>query len=321
MKLNIKQAHERIIIFDLIRGLAIIGVVIYHFAFDLRLLEFIQIDVTQNIYWVAFARILAGSFLALTGISLVLAHVNYMKWDAFFRRFFIIAGAALIISIVTYYSYPDMFVYFGILHAIALFSLLALPFLRLPLLIVFISALLVLILPFIFDNEIFNQKELSWIGFWQVPPFTADLVPIFPAFSATLVGVFLARILIKMNMLERLSNVLPKGVWVNILKQASKWSLVIYLVHQPILLGILYPIAALVKSDELPKDQAFYGACFSSCLEMGEKATTCKSYCLCSLEQVEQGDLWDIINMPILTKEQNQSISSISNLCLAMQGE
>ena len=59
---------------DIVRGVAIIGVVFYHAIFDLRLVEFIQLDVTVHPGWVVFARILSGSFLVLTGISLVLSH-------------------------------------------------------------------------------------------------------------------------------------------------------------------------------------------------------------------------------------------------------
>ncbi len=313
-----KTISNRIVILDIWRGLAIIGVVIYHFAFDLRLLEFIQTDVTQHPLWVFFARILAGSFLMLTGISLVLAHREGVRWRVFFWRVFIIAGAALLISIATFFAYPDMFVYFGILHAIALFSILSLPFLKAPLWLVVSSAVLVLSLPFLYSSHVFNDKIFSWIGFWQTPPFTADLVPIFPAFGATLMGVFFARAAIKFSLLKNITNVSLNGIWVKFLKFASKWSLLIYLIHQPILLSILYPVAAIVKPAELTKQQAFYGSCFGSCLEAGRSAANCKSYCQCSIEQIEQGDLWEIISQPVLTKEQNQSVLSIMKLCKAI---
>ncbi len=318
VKLKVKSKNNRIVILDIWRGLAIIGVVIYHFAFDLRLLEFIQTDVTQHLPWVVFARVLAGSFLMLTGISLVLAHGEGVRWRVFFLRVFIISGAALLISIATFFAYPDMFVYFGILHAIALFSILALPFLIVPLWLVSISAVLVLSLPFVYSNPFFNDKIFSWIGFWQTPPFTADLVPIFPAFGATLLGVFFARTILKYNLFKNISNISFKGVWVRFLKFASKWSLLIYLVHQPILLAILYPVAAIVKPAELTKQQAFYEACFGSCINISGSAINCTAYCQCSKEQVEQGDLWEIITQPVLTKWQSQTISSISKLCRAI---
>ena len=59
-------------------------------------------------------------------------HRGGLRWSAFLRRLAVIAGAALAITVATLFAFPDQFIYFGILHAIALFSVLALPFLRLP---------------------------------------------------------------------------------------------------------------------------------------------------------------------------------------------
>ena len=316
-----EEKFRRIILIDIARGLAIIGVVIYHFAFDLKLLNFIQTDVTENIFWVAFARILASSFLFLVGVSLVFAHGNKIRWKPFLKRVLIIGIAALGISVATFFAFPDMFIYFGILHAIALFSILALPFLKAPLWLIGFAAFLVIFSAYTFSFEVFNQKIFSWIGFWQIPPYTSDLVPIFPAFGATLLGVFFARFAIKKKLVNRLADFSPKGLWTNFLIKSGKWSLIIYLIHQPILLGILYPIAFVVKPNELTKEQAFYGACFSNCLEVSGGATNCKNYCNCSLEQVEENRLWEIINLPILTKEQNQEIISVSKLCSALAKE
>jgi uncharacterized membrane protein len=310
--------YRRIILLDILRGVAIIGVIFYHFAFDLGLLEFIQTDVTYHPVWVAFARVLSGSFLLLAGISLVLAHGKIIRWRAFFKRFIIVGGAALATSIVTFFAYPDMYIYFGILHALALFSLLALPFLRMPLWFVGIVSLFVFCFPFFFSNPIFNEKIFSWIGLWSTPPITGDLVPIFPSFALTLFGVFFARLAINFNFIKWLSDVSFKGIWARFLAKAGRWSLIIYLVHQPILLAVLYPIAAMVKPEELSKEQEFYGACFGSCIETSGGATHCKSYCQCSLEQVSEGDYWEVVNLKLLTKEQGEIVKSISNLCAAM---
>ena len=311
---------KRIVLLDVVRGLAIVGVVLYHFAFDLRLLELVAIDVTQHPTWVNFARVLSSIFLVLAGINLVQAHRSGMRWRAFWRRVGVIAIAALGISAITFVLYPDMLVYFGILHAIAAFSVLSVPFLRTPLWGVVAVALVVLALPFFFSDPLFNTRMFSWIGFWVVPPFTGDLVPIFPSFGLMLAGVVVARWVMDRGDDKRLAAVIVKSRISKGLAVAGRWSLIIYLVHQPLMLAVLYPVAAIVQPsiEQQSRSEAFYGACFSNCLEVSANATQCKVYCQCSLEQVEADNLWDIVNAPQSTAEQLQVVGSITRLCSAM---
>lgn len=318
MSENITNKLARIELLDIVRGLAIIGVVIYHFMFDLRLLEFINLDVTVDPAWVFFARTLSSTFLALVGFGLVFSHHSGMHWKSFWKRFAIIFVAAIGISVATFFAFPNMFVYFGILHAIAIFSVLALPFLRAPIWLIAATMIFILSLPFFFSAAIFNEKLFSIMGLWQTPPVTVDLVPVFPSFGLTLLGVLVARLVIKFNVVTYLAAIATNAGFFNVLKKAGRWSLVIYLVHQPIMLAILYPIASFVKPGELSQSQAFYGACFSNCLQTSGSTVNCVSYCQCSLEKVAEGDLWGTINSPILTNEQNETIMSISNFCSAM---
>ena len=58
-----------------------------------------------------------------------------------------VAGAALAISLVTYIAVPGGFIFFGILHQIALASLLGLAFLRLPAVLTLVAAALVIAAP------------------------------------------------------------------------------------------------------------------------------------------------------------------------------
>lgn len=310
--------RKRLVSLDVLRGVAIIGVIFYHFAFDLRLLEFISTDVTVQTEWRLFARILSGSFLFLAGVNLVLAHRTGMRWGPFLRRFGVLVLAATGISAATYFAFPDMWVYFGILHAIALFSLMAVPFLRMPLWLVLAAGIAVFAAPFFFSAPLFNDKLFSIIGFWVVPPLTGDLVPFFPSFALTLFGVFAMRFALCAGMDGWLARFRADGRLSKVLAWAGRWSLIIYLVHQPILLGILYPVAMVVQPQAMGQAEQFFGACFGSCLDVRGDATQCRAYCQCSLEQVEGGDHWEIVNAPMSTPDQRAVIGSISSLCAAM---
>ena len=237
---------SRLDILDVIRGVAIIGVAVYHLGWDLYFLQFSSTDVTTSVPWVLFARSLASTFLLLVGVNLVLAHRRGMRWAAFRRRLALVAVAAAAISGVTYLLFPYSFIYFGILHAIALFSVIALPFLWTPLWLVLTAAFFVLVLPNLFRSSLFDERTLSWIGFATQPQPSVDYVPVFPWFAVTLLGVALARLVFASPLADRLAAFRAEGAFSRTLALAGRWSLVIYLVHQPVLLGILYPMAVLM---------------------------------------------------------------------------
>ncbi len=314
------RQRPRYALVDVVRGIAIIGVVFYHFAWDLRFFNIITTAVDVAPGWFFFARTLLATFLFLTGVSLVLAHGAGIRWRPFWKRFAILAAAALLVSLGTYIFAPDAFVYFGVLHAIALFSVMGLVFLRAPLWLVGGLAIVMFAAYFSFQSPVFNSRALSWIGFWTVPPLTEDLVPVFPGFGFTLLGILLTRLALLSGFAARIAAVSANGRVLGALKQAGRWSLIIYLVHQPILLGILTPLAPyLAREDPAERATEFFGACFSSCLETEGNATQCRAYCNCALEQVETGDLWGALNAQGVS--QNPEIGAVINLCRAMSFE
>jgi uncharacterized membrane protein len=309
----------RIALVDMARGLALLGVIFYHFCWDLRYFEFIAVDISFSPGWFYFARSLLASFLFLAGVSLVLAHGQGVRWRAFWRRWGVLVAAALTVTAGTRYLFPDAFVYFGVLHAIALFSLMALPFVFVPFWVSLVLGVVWIAIPLFYAADFFNVWYWSWIGFWTYPPLTQDLVPIFPGFGFTLLGVGLMQLALRNGLAARMAKVSGTGRLGRSLSFLGRWSLIIYLVHQPIMLGALTPIADYVQR-QTPAERAaeFSGGCFASCLDVRGNATQCRAYCACALEQVEQGDLWDIIGLSAPNVAQSQSIDAVVGLCNAM---
>ena len=184
----------RYVFVDVWRGLAIIGVVIYHFGWDLNFFGFTPASFMFSWPVTVFARALAGSFMFLAGVSLVLAHSREGHWPKFLRRLGKLFAAATAISVVTYLLFPEGFIYFGVLHAIAVASVLGLPFLRLPISLVILSSLAIFAAPLFFEAPAFDTRILAWVGFASDPPMANDFVPVFPWFGVTLAGIVCTRL-------------------------------------------------------------------------------------------------------------------------------
>ena len=93
-------ASQRWDAIDVARGVAIAAMIVYHFSWDLSFLKLIGTNIVEEASWRWFARGIAGSFLALAGVGLALAHAQGFRGDAFLRRLFKVGGAALAITLV-----------------------------------------------------------------------------------------------------------------------------------------------------------------------------------------------------------------------------
>ena len=133
-RLTLKSsATRRIALVDVLRGGALAAMAVYHFAVGSQLLRARR---SRRDRKSALDRLCArdrGSFLALVGVGLYLSHRKGVRWTPFLRRLVMIAAAALPISIASWFADPDGVILFGILHCIAVSSVIGLAFLRAPL--------------------------------------------------------------------------------------------------------------------------------------------------------------------------------------------
>lgn len=242
-KQSFPTTPPRIWIIDAIRGLAIIGVVMFHLVWDLAFLGLTSSALAIHPLWIVFGRSLAGTFMLLVGVSLVLACRHEFNIGAFLRRLGVLFVAALAISIVTRIVFPSAFVYFGILHAIAVASLIGLLFLRAPVIQTVIIGAAIIVLGMTISDPAFDPRWLAWIGFASSPAVSNDFVPVFPWVGLTLIGMALAKISLSLRWTSRLAR--ANGPIVQKLAVIGRWSLAVYLLHQPLLLAVLIPVSWL----------------------------------------------------------------------------
>ena len=226
---------ERVASVDALRGLAILAMVAYHFAFDLRFFGLIGADFENDRFWLAARATIVTSFLLLAGVSLALADRAGVAWTRFLRRIALIASCALAASIASYVIYPQTYIYFGILHCIALSLLVARPLASRPAAAVALGVLVVAA-GLLIAHPAFDHRSTSWIGFTTYKPATQDYVPVFPWLGVVLLGVGLGHALLRAQFrpLAALGRAPRPLLWM------GRHSLAIYMVHQPILMGALW---------------------------------------------------------------------------------
>lgn len=238
----------RLAAIDFARGIAIAAMVLYHATWDLgpAFYGLVGLDAAGDPVLRNVARLIAGAFLLLVGVSLVLAHRQGFRPRAFLRRLAIIAGAAALVSLVSYLIDPATFVRFGILHAIAACSVIGLCFLWAPGWLTLVAAVVAFAAPSLFASPIFDHPAWLWLGLSiEVPP-SIDYVPVLPWLGATLLGIAGARLALRSGLDSVAGRWTPRTRAARILTAAGRWSLVIYLAHQPLLLGAFYLLSLAV---------------------------------------------------------------------------
>jgi uncharacterized membrane protein len=223
---------------DTLRGVAIVAMVAYHFCFDLRYFGMTHADFEHDPFWLTARGAILSSFMLIAGVSAVLARRrggDRLRW---LRRIGIIAGAALLVTTASAVMFPKSFIWFGVLHAIAVSLLLARPLAARPQLAALVGAV-VIVAGAMLAHPAFDNRTLGWLGFMTHKPITEDYVPLFPwagvLFLGVAVGHWLAR--------TRFALLAPLAKAPAMLRWMGRRSLPIYLIHQPVLIGALWLVA------------------------------------------------------------------------------
>jgi uncharacterized membrane protein len=228
----------RYAIIDALRGVALLAMFAYHFCFDLNYFGVLRQNFNVDPFWLTARTLILGSFLLLVGISLALATQRGVRWRGFGRRLGLVAGCALLVSVGSYSMFPSSWIFFGVLHHIVLASLLGLVFLRLDWANLPIGLALILLGNFV-ELPAFDAPALQWIGLMTHKPITEDYVPLLPWFGVVLLGIFAGRRFMDQNFFAPVRTWSAAGPFTSVLGFAGRHSLILYMVHQPIFIGLL----------------------------------------------------------------------------------
>ncbi|WP_341863792.1 heparan-alpha-glucosaminide N-acetyltransferase [Gymnodinialimonas sp. 57CJ19] len=243
---DVSASRPRIFVLDIARVAALLAMAVFHFVFDLEIFGYIALGTTGSGFWRGLAIASAGSFVFLAGVGLWLSHANGIRWAAFAKRLAIILSAAALVSVATYIAFPDSFVFFGILHSIALCSLLGLAVLRLPIVIIALLAVAVFFAPDFAASPAFNAPWLWWTGLQTIQLSTVDYEPIFPWFAAFLAGMAVAKLASRTGYWEQFSTTKTSRT-MRVFGFFGRHTLVVYLIHQPILISIVWAATQVLR--------------------------------------------------------------------------
>jgi uncharacterized membrane protein len=305
-------APRRYGLVDAARGVALLAMAIYHFSWDLAFHGYLDADVGGDLGWRLFARSIAASFLFLVGVSLVLAARRGLDRERFLRRLALVAVAAAAITVATIFVFPQSYIFFGILHCIAVASVLALPFLRLPVALVVATAAGFIAAPFFIAHPIFDHPALLWVGLGTYFPQSNDYVPLFPWFGAVLAGIAAARLaLAYAPVAPEPPRAARAFVW------SGRHSLAIYLIHQPLLFALVALAAMLAPPAMTGEERGFARAFGASCVEAGSSAGLCEATAVCLAGRLKEEKVWDALMANGLDAAGTGRYYELANECFA----
>ncbi len=335
---------------DALRGAAIIAMAFYHLTWDLAYFRFVDAGVLHTPVFTLFGHSIACSFLAIAGFSLAIASRPQLerfqaKWipvrvkktrqirnlellqvstkpakaldhRKFIQRLTKIIAAALLVSVVTWFVFPDSFVSFGILHCIAAASLLSLAFVRLPWPAAALAGTAIFVAGVLIESPALDSVN-GWLGLGEIIPLTNDWRPLFPWAGAMLAGLALGQYALPRGWFSGGTSWNGDNAPVRLLALAGRYSLSIYLIHQPLLFALVWLAAQTVLPQALAPvtPEVFLRACETRCVAARSDARVCTRACGCIAKSAMTAGLWNALTQETFSASQQQRYDEIIATC------
>jgi uncharacterized membrane protein len=253
----------------------------------------------------------------------------------YWRRWGQIVLAAGAISAMSFWLFPDTPIFFGILHCIALSSLIALPLLAAPAYLALALGVAALAAPHFFASPLFDSKIFWWTGLGTFQPPSNDFRPLLPWLAFVLFGVALGRWANRgpfspLHCEERSDAAIeaPRLASTGLLRSArndgrisraltfcGRHSLTFYLIHQPVLFGFFTLLGLFVAP--APDARLFQSQCAVQCVNSGAPADLCERSCGCVVDRAKSAGMWDRLARDRLTEAEKNIIHDVAMACYA----
>lgn len=219
--------NNRIFEIDLFRVIAICLMIIFHFVYDLN--EFAKVDIDYNgTLWHYIGEISALIFIFVSGVSSGLSRNCVKRGTKVF-------GFGMLLTIVTYFFDRTEYIRFGILHFLGIAMILSPLLNRLKKWQMISIGIISLLFGSFAANTIVSTFLLLPFGLVYNNFSSMDYYPLFPYLSVYILGILIFRIFYYKG-----DSIFKTNYNSKVIQYISKNSLIIYLIHQPILLSMIY---------------------------------------------------------------------------------
>lgn len=251
MQKSISAPSVRYHLIDALRGFALVNMVLFHLMYDIFNIFSAETGWNSEPLTIIWERFICCSFIILSGVSFNFSHRP-------FKRGIILNACGFLITIVTVLVIPSQAVWFGILNFLGCAMMLAYPLKAYlenikPVVGAILNLLLFAFLYGVpegyvgfFGVELFKlpeflygTKALAFIGFPSADFHSTDYFPIIPWIFLFLSGCFAWRVIKNCNADSFFKRKVPFFDFI------GRHTLIIYLLHQPIIMGILEIISIL----------------------------------------------------------------------------
>lgn len=231
---------------DFVRGIAIILMVLFHLIVDLKDFYAYNLDYLRG-FWYIEGKISAILFILICGVSSTLGRSSTLHGGKVFIW-------AMVLTAVTYIHNESCYILFGILHFLGI-SLLSANFMRrLPIAWLLIGSLGSVMIGLLFSEGFVTNPYLFPIGLMTSTFISLDYYPLFPWYGVFLFGIVVVKLFYSdkkkrlgfRQVPHMLSEALASQQPVRYITWLGQHSLTIYLIHQPVLLALLYILHLLI---------------------------------------------------------------------------
>lgn len=226
------KSSGRIWELDFFRGIALILMIYFHIVFDLNEIFNYFISYTNGInYYIGKVSVIL--FIIISGISSSLSRNNT-------RRGFKVLGIAIIITIITHVFGSEIGIKFGILHLLGLCMLLYPLLSKLRWYLLLFLGTVIIVAGNILDRMYFEFDYLFFLGLRSRQFQSSDYYPILPWAGLFLFGIALSKLFY-----TKRASLFSFTIKDNIISRLGQNTLLVYILHQPIILAVIYLIQKL----------------------------------------------------------------------------
>ena len=228
---------------DVLRGMAMLWMTVYHFCFDLNNAGLIQQDFYTNPVWTWQRTFILSLFLLCAGAGQAMAAQQGQRWPQFWRRWGQIALCALLVTAGSALMFPKSYIYFGVLHGMAVMLLIARLTVHWGRWLWWLGGMTIA-MKYIASSAMdagwiatfFNEMPLNWLGLINTKPITEDYVPLVPWLGVMWWGVAATQWWLGRRAAAPAWTPPPA---LRPFALLGNWSLSYYMLHQPVLLACI----------------------------------------------------------------------------------